>query len=72
MQQKFVICVNNQGYKVSLERWKVYLIVPDEKADIHNQIRVVDESGEDYVYPEEYFTPIKLPKPVQQALITTT
>jgi len=71
MQQKFVICVDNQGYEVSLERWKVYRVIPDEKADIHSQIRVIDESGEDYLFPEEYFAPIELPKPVQQALIAT-
>lgn len=71
MQQKFVICVKNQGYEVSLERWKVYRVIPDDKAEIHRQIRVIDESGEDYLYPEEYFTPIEIPKPVQKALIST-
>ena len=72
MQQKFVICVDNQGYEVSLERWKIYRVIQDEKADSHAQIRVVDESGEDYVYPEKYFTPVKLPKSVEEALITAS
>ena len=72
MQQQFVICVDNQGYEVSLERWKVYRVMLDNKAEIHHQIRIVDESGEDYLYPEEYFAPIELPKPVQQAFSETT
>ncbi|MCH7732719.1 MAG: hypothetical protein IIB44_09420 [Candidatus Marinimicrobia bacterium] len=71
MHPKFVICVNNQGYEVSLERWKVYRVLPDNKAENHSQIRIVDESGEDYLFPEEYFAPIKIPKPIQEAMTTT-
>lgn len=72
MQPKFVICMDNEGYEVSLERWKIYRVIPDEKADSHRQIRVVDESGDDYVYPEEYFISVKLPKSVEEALITAS
>ena len=72
MHNKFSICINNQGYEVSLERGKVYQVIIDNKAKIHNQIRIVDESGDDYLYPEEYFAPIELPKSVQKALTAST
>jgi hypothetical protein len=55
------ICVNNEGYAASLERFKVYRILPDPDATKHQQVRVVDESGEDYVYPAEYFELVTLP-----------
>ena len=63
---KFVICVNNSGYEVSLERRKLYQLIPDEVAAKHHQLRVVDESGEDYLYPESYFLPVALSENVAQ------
>jgi hypothetical protein len=66
---RFAICVQNEGYPASLELWKVYRIVPDEKAAQHQLIRVVDESGEDYLYSETYFVPIKLPQAAEEALL---
>ncbi len=69
---QFVICIQNDGYPVSLELWKVYRVVPDEKAARHKLIRVIDESGEDYLYDEGYFVPIKLPKVVEEALLRTS
>ena len=57
----FVICVGNRGYAASLELRKVYQVLPDKAGLKHHQIRVVDESGEDYLYPEEYFVPEKGP-----------
>ena len=69
MELKFVICINNKGYEVSLERGKVYRVLDDEKASQHNLIRVVDESGEDYLFPKEYFVSIKLPKAAEEALV---
>jgi hypothetical protein len=68
-EHQFVICVQNEGYPASLELWKVYRVVPDEKAAKHQLVRVVDESGEDYLYPESYFVPIKLPQAVEEALL---
>ena len=68
MKAKFVICINNQGYEVSLERWKVYQVLRDEQAAAHNHIRVVDESGEDYLYPNDFFMAIDLPKPLQDVI----
>jgi hypothetical protein len=69
MNMKFVICINNKGYEVSLERGKVYRTLDDEKASQHNLIRVIDESGEDYLFPDKYFVPIKLPKAAEEALV---
>jgi hypothetical protein len=61
---KFVICTQNTGYEVSLELRKLYRVLPDAAANAHGQIRVVDESGEDYLYPSSFFAPIDLPDSV--------
>ena len=68
VQPQFAVCVSNEGYPASLELRKIYRILADEKAAKHNMVRVVDESGEDYLYPEDYFVPIKLPRTVQRAV----
>ncbi len=64
----FVVCVNNDEYAASLERRKIYETVPDQDAESHGMIRVVDESGEDYLYPKSLFMEIRVPKPVCHAL----
>lgn len=51
----FAVCIETGDYAASLERWKVYRILPDDAARAHQQLRVVDESGEDYLYPARYF-----------------
>jgi len=64
---QFVLCVKDGGYPASLEIRKVYRVLPDPDGVGHGLIRVVDESGEDYLYPEDLFVPIELPtaaKPV--------
>ena len=58
---EFVVCVDNHGYEVSLERRKLYEIVVDVDAEKHGQIRVIDESGEVYLYPAAAFDRISLP-----------
>lgn len=63
---KFVICVNNAGYEVSLECRKLYQLIPDESAVKHHQLRIVDESGDDYLYPESYFLPVALSESIAQ------
>ena len=63
-QPKFVICTDNSGYEVSLELRKLYQIVQDAKAASIDQIRVIDESGEDYLYPSSCFVPVDLPASV--------
>jgi len=62
---RFVICVKNDGYEASLEVRKVYDLLPDVEAKGHGMLRVVDESGEDYLFPEDFFVPVDLPEPVQ-------
>ena len=69
MKSNFVICINNEGYEVSLEKGKVYQAKEDLTAKDREFIRIVDESGEDYLYPQEYFVLIHLPKEAQEALV---
>ena len=66
----YAVCINNEGYKASLEKGKLYRTLPDEKAASHGYMRVIDESGEDYGYSAARFIPIKLPRVVEQALFT--
>ena len=70
--KRFVICIRNEGYEVSLELRKIYRVVPDASAERHHLLRIVDESGEDYLYPEDFFLPIGLPKPVEKALLAVS
>lgn len=65
----FAVCINNKGYKASLEVGKLYRIVPDDAAAAHGYIRVIDESGEDYAYAESRFFPIELPQEVEDTLL---
>jgi hypothetical protein len=67
-RHRFVVCVKNKGYPASLELRKIYRTMPDDRAAEHGMLRVVDESGEDYVYPSDYFLPIELPQAVEEAL----
>lgn len=66
---QFVICIRNDEYPASLETRKIYEVIPDADAEKHHQVRVIDESGEDYLYPEEYFIPIELPKAAEEAFV---
>jgi hypothetical protein len=67
-KSNFAICVDNKEYPASLQLRKVYRVLPDEKGERHNMIRVIDESGEDYLFSASYFVPIKLPRAVESAL----
>ena len=58
--RKFVICVENNGYEASLEQRKLYEVLPDVEAAKHDQLRVIDESGEDYLFPKRMFMEIAL------------
>ena len=66
---EFVVCVNNAGYAVSLERGKIYPLLGAETVGRQRLLRIMDESGEDYLYPPDFFLPIELPKPVGKALL---
>jgi hypothetical protein len=68
-EARFVLCVRNKDYAASLELRKVYRLLSDGQASKHHQVRVIDESGEDYLYPEEYFVPIKLPQSAERAVL---
>ncbi len=71
-QKRFVICIRNERHEVSLELRKVYQVLPDTLAERHCLLRIIDESGEDYLYPEDFFLPIGLPKPVEKALLAAS
>jgi hypothetical protein len=61
-KRRFVVCVRNTGYPASLELRKIYQALPDADAEAHNLLRVIDESGEDYLYPEKFFLALDLPQ----------
>lgn len=57
---QFVVCLKNDRYEASLEPRKIYQVLPDQKAESHKMIRIIDESGEDYLFPASLFSPISL------------
>jgi hypothetical protein len=65
----FVVCVDNKGYSASLEKRKIYLALRDPGAEKHGLIRVVDESGDDYLYPRTFFRSIALPSALKRAVL---
>ena len=67
-KKRYVICIRNDEYEVDLDLRKVYQIIPDAKSEKLGMFRIVDESGEDYLYPQDFFLPIALPKTVERAL----
>ena len=68
-RQPFVICVDNAGYQASLELRKVYRVISDASAQRKKLVRVVDESGEDYLYPEEFFAVISISSKARDRLL---
>ena len=68
-EPQFVVCVKNKDYQASLELRKLYQVVADDAATKHHQVRVIDESGEDYLYPEEYFVPVELFQAAEKAVL---
>jgi hypothetical protein len=67
--KQFVVCVDNEGYPASLEKRKIYLALRDPSAEKHGLIRVVDESGDDYLYPKTFFRSIALPLALKRAVL---
>ena len=59
-KHKFLLCIDNKDYEASLEVRKLYENIPDKEAERHNQVRLIDESGEDYLYPAKLFAPVRL------------
>ena len=68
-ETRFVVCIENKNYPASLEFGKIYRVLEDEKAAKHKMLRVIDESGEDYLYPEKFFVDIKLSQLAEHAFL---
>lgn len=66
---RFAVCVDNSEYPASLEMHKIYRVLPDADAASDGDIRVIDESGEDYLYPIDYLVIIELPQEVKKSLL---
>ena len=67
--RRFAVCVDNTGYPVSLELHKIYRVLPDEDAAEDGNMRVIDESGEAYLYPAGRFVEVELPQTVRRSLM---
>ena len=67
--KKLVVCIKNDGYLASLERRKIYVALRDAQAEEHGLVRIVDESGDDYLYPKNLFRAIALPQAVKRAVL---
>jgi hypothetical protein len=68
---RFAVCVRNTGYEASLERNKIYVVVPDEAAEREGDLRVVDESGKDYLFAADRFVAVDVPAAVRASLLKT-
>ena len=67
--KQLVVCVSNEGYSVSLERRKIYVALRDPVAEKHGLVRVIDESGDEYLYPKTFFRSIALPQSIKRAVL---
>jgi hypothetical protein len=68
MKTRFAVCVDNSDYPASLEVHKVYRVVPDQDAERDGDLRIIDESGEDYLYPDRIFLAMDLPQEIERVL----
>lgn len=71
-RRTLVLCLRNDGYEASLELRKIYAALRDRDAARHGQIRVIDESGEDYLYPARFFAPIELSRTLRRAVLAAS
>ncbi|MFZ5865774.1 MAG: hypothetical protein ACOYXY_07835 [Thermodesulfobacteriota bacterium] len=69
MKTQFVVCIDNSAYPASLEVHKIYRVIPDQDAEQDGDLRIIDESGEDYLYPGKYSVAIDLPKETERTLM---
>ena len=67
--RQFAVCIRNHEYEESLELRKIYELLDDPSAAKRNMIRVIDEEGEDYLYPRDWFLLIELPRKIEQAIL---
>jgi len=68
-KKRFVVCIENAEHPVSLEKRKIYVAIPDPESEGRGLLRVIDESGEDYLYPKDLFVPIELPQSLKDAVL---
>jgi hypothetical protein len=66
---RFAVCIDNTGYPASLELHKIYRILLDANAAREGDVRIVDESGADYLYPAEWFATLELPRRIKRSLL---
>ncbi|MEX2142941.1 MAG: hypothetical protein WD894_27035 [Pirellulales bacterium] len=64
---RYLLCIKNDGYPTSLEVRKIYQAMADADAEKHRLVRVIDESGEDYLYPQKFFVRVELPSVAKKA-----
>lgn len=67
--KQLLVCVDNEGYPASLEKRKIYVALADRAAEKHGLVRIIDESGDDYLYPKSFFRAITLPQSVKKAVL---
>ena len=67
--KQLVVCINNEGYPASLEKRKIYVSLRDPAGEKRGLLRVIDESGDDYLYPKTFFRPIALPQSIKKAVL---
>jgi hypothetical protein len=67
--RRYGVCITNKGNEASLERNKLYVLLPDRQAEADGLVRVIDEDGEDYLYPADWFVAVEVPKAVQASLL---
>ena len=70
ISKRWVICLRNEGYEVSLEKRKLYIALLGDPAERRGLLRVIDESGEDYLYPQKFFAEVELPPSLRRAVLT--
>ena len=68
VSRRYAVCIKNKGNEASLERNKLYVLLPDRQAEADGLVRVIDEDGEDYLYRADWFVAVELPKVVRQSL----
>ena len=69
VSRRYAVCIRNEGNQASLERNKLYVVLPDRRAEADGLVRVIDEDGEDYLYPANWFVAVEVPKLVERSLL---
>ena len=69
VSRRYAVCIRNDGNEASLERNKLYVVLPDRKAEADGLVRVIDEDGEDYLYPADWFVAVDVPRVVKLSLL---